>query len=170
MLYFTELDSCPVGCGDLVFLKSIESRNIFLHCTSCGVAWENPPSLHVVDTLDPPESFAPAGIEFPSREDIEAAGFGGYIAAERQDEDCIKGLWRLRAKTYFAEGDYAKGISVLTEVIDTWHQPPSTAYFLRADAYRCIGDLQRAAEDERTAEQVRLKYLANWDAPAKQTE
>jgi tetratricopeptide (TPR) repeat protein len=171
MIYVTELDVCPIGCGSVVFLKSIESGQIFVHCVDCGLAWDKPPTRQVADICeDIPETFAPAGIEFPSREEIEAAGFGGYIAAERQDEDYIGSLWRLRAKTFFAAGDYANGIAILTEVIGTWHSPPSTAFYLRAAAYRYTGDLERAEEDERMAEQVRLQYATDFDKAAKQRE
>jgi tetratricopeptide (TPR) repeat protein len=171
MIYVTEPDFCPLGCGSVMFLKSIESGKIFVHCSCCGLAWDKPPTPHVVDiSEDIPETFAPAGIEFPRREEIEAAGFGGYIAAECQDEDHIKSLWRLRAKTFFAAGDYAKGIAILTEAIDTLHGPPSTAFYLRAAAYRCTGDFQRAADDDRTAEQVRLQYAASFETAAKQRD
>jgi hypothetical protein len=155
MLYFTKWDFCPVGCGmGVVFLKSIESGRIFLHCTSCGLAWDKPPTPHVVEALDPPECFAPKGIAFPSRAEIEAAGFGHYIEEERREQDCIDDLWRLRAKTFIESGDYARAITVLTGVINTWYRPPSVAFHLRAVAYRCMGDFQRAAEDEKVAEHL----------------
>ena len=169
MIYFTEC--CPLGCPlGAVFLKSIESGKIFVHCSCCGLAWDKPPTPDVDSSEDIPEAFAPAGIDLPRREEIEAAGFGGYIAAERQDEVYISSLWRLRAKTFFAMGDYEKGIAILTEVIDTWHSPSSTAYYLRAAAYRCVGDLQRVVADERTAEQVRLQYTADFETAAKQRD
>jgi hypothetical protein len=108
MIYVTELDVCPHGCGSVMFLKSIESGKIFVYCSLCGLAWDKPPTPNVVAICDIPETFAPAGIAFPRREEIEAAGFGGYIAGERQDEHYIRVLWHLRAKTFFAAGDYAK--------------------------------------------------------------
>lgn len=168
MIYFTE--SCPLGCPlGPVFLKSIESGKIFVHCTCCGLAWDKPPTPHTaLNCEDIPEAFAPAGIDLPRREEIEAAGFGGHIASERLDETYIGSLWRLRAKTFFAAGDFAMGIAVLTEVIETWHVPPSTAYNLRAAAYRCVGESQRAADDERAAEQERLRYVASFETAAKQ--
>jgi hypothetical protein len=169
MMYFTE--NCPLGCPlGAVFLKSIESERIFVHCSCCGLAWAKPPTPDADTCEDIPETFAPAGIDFPKREEIEAAGFGGYIAAERQDEDYFKSLWRMRAKTVFAAGEYKKGIAGLTEVIDTWHVPSSTAYYLRAAAYRFTGDVQRAADDETTAEQVKLKYAADFETAAKQRQ
>ena len=161
MIYVTEWDFCPVGCGmGVIFLKSVETGRIFLHCMSCGVAWDKPPAPHAVDALDPPERFAPKGIALPSREEIEAAGLGYYIAAEGPDEDYVRCMWRLRARTLLEAGDHSQAIEVLSDVIDTWHRPPSVAYQLRAVAYRCIGDLLRAVEDERAAEQVDRERMA----------
>jgi tetratricopeptide (TPR) repeat protein len=154
MVYVSKWDVCPVGCGmGVVFLKSLDSRRIFLHCTACGLAWGERPAPNLVDALDEPEVFAPRGISLPTRREIEAAGLATDIDAEYPDDAYHDRLWRLWARTYIAAGESEQAVQLLNQVINNWHSPPALAYQLRATAYRAQGDLARAEEDQRKADQ-----------------
>ena len=157
MIYVTQLNLCPVGCGmGLIFLKSMGSGRIYLHCTSCGLAWDRPPAPNVY-TLDIPETFAPKGTILPSREEIDAAGLGDIVATEEPDENWLRDIWRLRAKMFLEAGDARQAVAILTEVIDTWYDPPPIAYSYRAVAYRSMGDVKQAEEDEKVAKRIAAK-------------
>jgi len=71
--------SVCADAGAAVFMKALHDGSVFFACPSCGCAWENPPRPHVVDTVDPPEKFAPAGFTFARLADISAAGLERLI-------------------------------------------------------------------------------------------
>jgi len=70
------------GAGDALFVKDRVSGRVFFLCPSCGCAWLNPPVPHQVEAVDPPGSFALAGIALPSRAEIAAQGWAGAVARE----------------------------------------------------------------------------------------
>jgi hypothetical protein len=64
-VYTTELDTCPVGCGDpLVFLYSPRRRKVFLSCPSCGSVFDT----NVISSEDPTfyNNFAECELRLPS--------------------------------------------------------------------------------------------------------
>ena len=87
MIYST--GDCPIcaEAGDAIFLKNVNSGQIFYACDSCGCAWNHPPVLYVVDAIDPPEQFAPTGYSLATADDIEVAGLAHLIARKHSDED-----------------------------------------------------------------------------------
>ena len=75
---------CPV-CADfgaVVFVKARISSDLFFLCPTCGEAWSRPPSHFAWDNVDPPEKFAPSGIDLPTREEVERAGLGQFVVRE----------------------------------------------------------------------------------------
>ncbi len=85
---------CPVCsiAGDALFVQDYLSRRIFFLCPHCGCAWLTPPRPHEVETVDPPDIFAPEGIVLPSRTEIVAQGWGAAIAREMDDSEWIESL------------------------------------------------------------------------------
>src|SRR5439155_14141962 len=67
------------GAGAAVFMKALHDGSLFFACPSCGCAWENPPRPYVVDAIDPPDKFAPAGFTFARSADIRTAGLEHLI-------------------------------------------------------------------------------------------
>ena len=65
-----------------MFLQAVDAGPVFFCCSSCGCAWDKPPEPHVVDTVDPPAKFAPAGFRYARLADIKAAGLERLIAGE----------------------------------------------------------------------------------------
>jgi len=85
---------CPVcsDAGDALFVKDRASDRIFFLCPSCGCAWLSPPMPHKVETVDPPESFAPNGVALPSRTEIAAQGWAGAIARDVEADQWMESL------------------------------------------------------------------------------
>ena len=73
------------GAGDALFVRSIEDGRIFFFCADCGCAWPQPPTPGRVDTIAPPELFAPAGFTLATSADIRTAGWAHRIAVEHPD-------------------------------------------------------------------------------------
>ena len=44
-------------------------------CPLCGVAWRQPPPQYELNEVSSLEELAPAGIELPSKYDVDTAGF-----------------------------------------------------------------------------------------------
>lgn len=86
MIYSAGECAVCCGAGDALFVRSIEAGTIFFLCADCGCAWAAPPSPGRVDTIDPPELFAPAGFTLATAADIHAAGWGHRIAVEHPDD------------------------------------------------------------------------------------
>ena len=81
--------------GAQLFVKAAQSGRIFFLCTMCGTAWTRPQKPMTLDEINDPKDMAPAGIELPSRSDIERAGMADLIVTEANDwakclEDYLK--------------------------------------------------------------------------------
>jgi hypothetical protein len=85
MLYSAGPCSVCGVAGDALFAKDAQSGKLFFFCPSCGVAWPRPPEPYRVDSIDPVESLAPAGIVMPTRDEIRAASLEHLIQAEVAD-------------------------------------------------------------------------------------
>lgn len=88
---FYSAGPCP-ACGEFgsqVFAKSATSKAVFLFCPACDLAWDKPQRPYVVDTLDPVTKYAPQGVEFPTRDEIDAAGLGRQVVGQL-DADSAK--------------------------------------------------------------------------------
>ena len=98
MLY--SAGECPVCsiAGDVLFAKDGGSGRVFFLCPSCGCAWLHPPRPHEVETVDPPEIFAPHGITLPTRAEIVASGQETAIAREVEDDE-----WMTSLRDFLAE-------------------------------------------------------------------
>ena len=91
---------CSV-CGEMsevLFAKNATSNAIFFLCPACGIAWEKPPELFVVNSIDPVKKFAPKGILFPTKDDITSAGLEIFIRKELIDTG-----WFSLAKEWIAQ-------------------------------------------------------------------
>jgi len=84
--------------SEVLFAKNATSNVIFFLCPACGIAWEKPPELFVVDSIDPVEKFAPKGILFPTKNDIVSAGLETLIRKELSDTG-----WLSLAKEWMAQ-------------------------------------------------------------------
>jgi hypothetical protein len=71
--------SVCASAGAAIFLTSVRDRSVFFACAECGCAWTRPPAPFLVDTADPPITFAPDGFRIASREEIDAAGLADLI-------------------------------------------------------------------------------------------
>jgi hypothetical protein len=67
------------SAGGAIFLTSVLDGRVFFSCPACGCAWARPPTPFVVDSADPPTTFAPGGFCVASRDDIERAGLADLI-------------------------------------------------------------------------------------------
>ncbi len=92
MLYST--GDCPVcgPAGDILFVKDRVSNRLFFMCPSCGCAWANPPPPYVLDTIDPPQSFAPSGVVLPEKFEIVTKGLEAAIEREINDNEWMDSL------------------------------------------------------------------------------
>ncbi len=92
MLY--SAGECPVCsiAGDALFVQDRQSGRMFFLCPACGCAWLTPPRPHEVETVDPPEQFAPAGITVPSKAEIIAQGWEAAITREMEDDEWLDSL------------------------------------------------------------------------------
>ncbi len=79
--------SVCAGAGAAVFLKSLDGGAIFFGCPSCGCAWPTPPDPHVVDSIEPPERFAPAGFTYAQISEIKTAGLEPLIESDEEAKD-----------------------------------------------------------------------------------
>jgi hypothetical protein len=59
--------------GDALFVMCATTGRIFFYCPACGCAWDQPPKICVVDTIDPITLFAPNGIRLPTAGEIKEA-------------------------------------------------------------------------------------------------
>jgi hypothetical protein len=84
--------------SEVLFAKNATSNVIFFLCPACGIAWEKPPQLFVVDSIDPVKRFAPKGILFPTKNDISSAGLETLIRKELSDTG-----WLSLAKEWMAQ-------------------------------------------------------------------
>ena len=66
---------CPVcpGFMDVYFMACAETGRIFCACPGCGCAWSQPPPSDRLDSIDPPEAFAPGGYGHASEEQLRDA-------------------------------------------------------------------------------------------------
>lgn len=92
MLY--SAGECPVCsiAGDALFVTDRVSGRVFFLCPSCGCAWQRPPRPREVETIDPPELFAPHGVAVPSKEEIISQGWQGAIAREFDEDEWRESL------------------------------------------------------------------------------
>lgn len=148
MIFLTRCDACPARCPwRMVFLKALGTNRIFLFCPACELALENPTSA--LDQITLAVDIAPNGIAWPSRLEIEEAGLGVHVAESEHDSvEWEEKLWPLWAMTFMHAGQLDRAATLLTKVINTWHQPPVLAYSMRAMAYRQLGKHEDAALDE----------------------
>ncbi|HZS45312.1 MAG TPA: hypothetical protein VFC63_09445 [Blastocatellia bacterium] len=79
---------CPIcdGAGDLFFLRSVRTDQIFFGCPECGCGWPKP-SVDTDDLFDPKEVCAPEGYSLASKSEIDAAGLTHLIESEFSEED-----------------------------------------------------------------------------------
>ena len=65
---------CPVcaGSGALLCVRALPSRALVYFCPLCGVAWRDCPRPYVLDEILRLEELAPAGIELPTRAELDA--------------------------------------------------------------------------------------------------
>lgn len=90
-IYVAGRCSVCAGAGAAVFLKSLDRGTIFFGCPSCGCAWPTPPEPHVVDSIEAPERFAPAGYTYAQLSEIKAAGLAPLIESEEELNASIVG-------------------------------------------------------------------------------
>jgi hypothetical protein len=75
---------CSV-CGDAgssFFVSNKGDGSIFFYCPMCGCAWASPPTPLHVDTVDPPEHFAPSGWRAAKMQEIQASGMNNLVSRE----------------------------------------------------------------------------------------
>ena len=76
-------DCCPTGCGDVVVLLSARrTAVVFAYCQLCGCTWADPDSAQFERGLQEVTPFwvrAPHGVDFPSGNEVAAAGLGHAI-------------------------------------------------------------------------------------------
>jgi hypothetical protein len=91
---------CPLGCGPVIFVKSIPATRVFAWCVGCGLAWSAPENetwqlgeyghaeIHACLVSDG------SMIEVAAKEEIRAAKLDNLISLERTDDvwlsDCIE--------------------------------------------------------------------------------
>ena len=87
---FYRCGDCPCCSymGDLVLLKARRSGRFFVHCPSCGLAFDAPPDG--VEYIQTPEDFAPAGFVLPDADDLGRAVREGWSPS---DEGPIDEWW-----------------------------------------------------------------------------
>lgn len=120
-----------MGCGELVALRALPSRTLFLYCDACGSAGRT-----AVDfACKVPSFFAPQGIEFPSITEVEAA-FSKEVVQSRSSSPSL--YWEMLAETRLAAGDARSALSIAEEVIATWHQASTSAFEMRERALQAI--------------------------------
>ena len=80
---------CPIcSGGDTIFLKNVESGQIFCACDGCSCAWTLPyVVVHEIEDLRDVDEFTPAGYSLATADDIEAAGLSHFIVSEFPDGD-----------------------------------------------------------------------------------
>jgi dienelactone hydrolase len=93
-------EDCPLGCGPVIFVKSVASKRVFAWCVGCGLAWAAPENetweLGDHGHAEIHASLVADGsiIEAASKEEIRAAKFDHLIALERSDDawlsECIE--------------------------------------------------------------------------------
>jgi hypothetical protein len=88
MIYSAGRD-CPV-CGDageIIFLKSVASGQIFFTCYACHCACD---TLPLEDCgCDEPRNLAPNGYALATLEDVERAGLSSFVADELSEENLL---------------------------------------------------------------------------------
>jgi hypothetical protein len=75
-------EMCPVGCGEVIFLKARDTGLIFCHCTGCGCNWDNPEHAQIENGLNEINAitkFAKEGVVLPVKDEIVCAGYGAFI-------------------------------------------------------------------------------------------
>ncbi len=74
---------CPVckNAGELVFVVSLSTGNVFVRCAACDCAWPTPTDR--VDSIVATRVFAPQGYRPASRDEIAVVGLTGAIVSER---------------------------------------------------------------------------------------
>ncbi len=92
---------CPVcsSAGDALFVKDAASGRLFFFCPHCGCAWRDPPRPHEVETIEPPERFAPHGMSIPTRAEIVAQGREHLIARHVNNDE-----WMGRLRDFLGDG------------------------------------------------------------------
>lgn len=94
IIYRTYLEACPLcratqqgSCkgNGLVFLKGLPSGRLFAYCLGCNAAWDRPPTIEDPGQAMSPSNFAPEGVAFPERKQIERMGWEKHIVAEEPD-------------------------------------------------------------------------------------
>jgi hypothetical protein len=70
---------CPVcaGAGAVIVVARADIGTLFFACPSCGCAWAEPPRPPLVDTVDAPAHFAPAGFRLAPKDEVLTSGLGG---------------------------------------------------------------------------------------------
>ena len=87
MIYSAGWCSVCAGAGDAFFVRCVSTERLFFACSSCGIAWAEPPVPCVVDTIDEPALFAPNGFTVATMAEIEAAGRRHLVRLEYPDRD-----------------------------------------------------------------------------------
>ena len=85
--------------GEVLFVKDRVSGRVFPYCPSCGCAWASPPPPRTLDSIEGLASYAPTGIELPTRAEIVALGEEWAIERElnySEWEADLKGVIALR--------------------------------------------------------------------------
>jgi len=69
---------CPVcaDAGAVVVVARADAEFLFFACPACGCAWSKPPQVPLVDTVETPSHFAPAGFRLATKDEVLASGFG----------------------------------------------------------------------------------------------
>ena len=76
-----------------MFVKQRDVATLFFVCPDCGCAWEQLPTPGVVETVDPPNKFAPEGWVVATRAEIDAAGMRDFVWRECHfDESVFDGM------------------------------------------------------------------------------
>jgi hypothetical protein len=74
--------SVCAGAGAAVVVAPVGGGDLFFSCPACGCAWSEPPVPYVVDTIDPPVTFAPRGFRLASLDEIRHADLEHRISGE----------------------------------------------------------------------------------------
>ncbi len=69
---------CEHGCGEVVLVKSVIDARVFAYCPMCEAAWASPNDLvlchYVICSV-----LAPAGVFYPSSDEVEASGWAPQV-------------------------------------------------------------------------------------------
>lgn len=86
MTYYS-IGECPLcdGQGRVTFARSRADRSFLVFCDECELSWRRPEEAITTQTAQPLRELAPEGVDFPSLEDLKAAGLDGYVEVSYED-------------------------------------------------------------------------------------